>query len=177
MQPFPKQFALAFRPSYPNGVPQASQQNPLTESKNLCHSNILGTPPTSTTYAKNGGARAGLLLNPAAMHQRMWPKQCPAERHQTLSCEGTIARSRQNTREHKNKWHKKHETTAAAIPSKLLLVARPHHAKYHGQNRKEQSSVTCCYPQTPPPQPPSATKLTPEERVMSIAQKLSASDG
>lgn len=33
------------------------------------------------------------------------------------------------------------------------------------------------HPQTPPPQPPSAVKLTPDERVMPMAQKLSASDG
>lgn len=42
---------------------------------------------------------------------------------------------------------------------------------------KKTISNPKAYPQTPPPQPPSATKLTPERRVMPIAQKLSASDG
>lgn len=50
-------------------------------------------------------------------------------------------------------------------PSTTHRKTHPHAKPFHA------------HPQTPPPQPPSATKLTPERRVMPIAQKLSASEG
>lgn len=45
------------------------------------------------------------------------------------------------------------------------------------ENKKKRSQNGPDYPHTPPPHPPSAVKLTPERRVMPIAQKLSASEG